>query len=80
MRVRIAGQPIGGGLSMTGSQVDLALAGPPSAFQGEIGFLRGTEFTARVADSQGSVLNIHVVLQIDSRSGTVTGTLSGAPA
>lgn len=80
MRVRIAGQPIGGGLSMTGSQVDLAVAGPPSAFQGTIGFLRGTQFTARVADSQGSALNIHVALQIDSQRNTVTGTLSGAPA
>jgi hypothetical protein len=80
MRVRIAGQPIGAGLSMTGSQVDLAVAGPPSAFQGRIGFLRGTEFSARVADSQGSALNIHVALQINNQTNTITGTLSGAPA
>jgi hypothetical protein len=82
LRVRIAGQPIGGagGLSMTGSQVDLAAAGVPSVFQGTINFLQGTEFRARVADGRGSAVDLHVVLQIDSQSNQVTGTLSGAPA
>jgi hypothetical protein len=81
LRVRIAGQPDGGGgLSMTGSQVDLAAAGVPSVFQGTINFLQGTEFRARVADSQGSAVDLHVVLQIDNQSNQVTGTLSGAPA
>ncbi len=80
-RVRIAGEPVdsGGGLSMTGSQVDLALAGVPSVLQGTINELRGTEFTARVADSQGSVVELHAVLQINNQSNAVTGTLSGAP-
>jgi len=80
-RVRIAGEPVdnGGGLSMTGSQVDLALAGVPSVLQGTINELRGTEFTARVADSQGSVVELHAVLQINNQSDAVTGTLSGAP-
>ena len=78
-RVRIAGQPIGGGLSMTGSQVDLALAGAPSVLQGTINDLRGTQFTARVADSQGSVVDLRAVLQINDQSNVVTGTLSGAP-
>lgn len=80
-RVRIGGEPVdsGGGLSMTGSQVDLALAGVPSVLQGTINELRGTEFTARVADSQGSVVELHAVLQINNQSNAVTGTLSGAP-
>ena len=80
-RVRIAGEPVdsGGGLSMTGSQVDLALAGVPSVLQGTINELRGTEFTARVTDSQGSVVELHAVLQINNQSNAVTGTLSGAP-
>jgi hypothetical protein len=79
LRVRIAGQPIGAGLSMTGSQVDLALAGVPSVLQGSIDELRGTQFTARVADSQGSVVDLRAVLQINDQSNVVTGTLSGAP-
>jgi methionine sulfoxide reductase heme-binding subunit len=79
LRVRIAGQPISGGLSMTGSQVDLALAGMPSTLQGTINELRGTEFTARLTDSQGSVVDLRAVLQINGQSNTVTGTLSGTP-
>jgi Ferric reductase like transmembrane component len=78
-RVRIAGQPVGVGLSMTGSQVDLALAGVPSVLQGTINNLRGTEFTARLADRQGAVVDLHAVLQIDNQTNTVTGTLSGTP-
>ena len=78
-RVRIAGQPIGQGLSMTGSQVDLALAGAPSVLQGTINDLRGTAFTARLTDSQGSVVDLHAVLQIDNQSNSVSGTISGRP-
>ncbi len=78
-RVRIVGEPIGDGLSMTGSQVDLALAGVPSVLQGTIDDLRGTEFTARLADSQGSVVDLRAVLQINNQNNTVTGTLSGTP-
>ncbi len=52
LRVRIAGVPVdaGGGLSMTGSQVDLAVAGTPSVLQGRILSLQGERFTARVSD------------------------------
>ena len=80
LRVRIAGTPVGGGLSMAGSQVDLAAAGVPSVLEGTIGSLRGTEFTARLTDSQGSVVNLHAALHIDNQSNVVTGTLAGAPA
>jgi methionine sulfoxide reductase heme-binding subunit len=81
MRVRLGGVPIdaGGGLSMTGSQVDLAVAGQPSVLQGRIVSLRGEEFDARVSDG-GTTLDIHARLQIDTDNNTVTGTLSGSPA
>jgi Ferric reductase like transmembrane component len=79
LRVRIAGTPIGGGLSMTGSQVDLALAGVPSVYAGTIDSLRGSEFSARLTDSQGSAIEVHAALQIDIQSDNVTGTLSGTP-
>ena len=80
LRVRLAGTPVGGGLSMTGSQVDLAATGVPSVLEGTIDSLRGTEFIARVTDSQGSVMVLRAALQIDDRNNRVTGTLSGAPA
>jgi hypothetical protein len=81
LRVRLGGVPIGGGggLSMTGSQVDLALAGQRSVLQGRIDSLRGEEFDARLSGG-GSTVDIHAQLQIDTNNNTVTGTLSGAPA
>jgi DMSO/TMAO reductase YedYZ heme-binding membrane subunit len=80
LRVRLGGVPVGGsGLSMTGSQVDFAPAGAPSAFQGRIVSLQGEEFTARVSDGAGTALDLHSQLQIDNSAGTVTGTLSGSP-
>jgi len=80
LRVRIAGEPIGGGLSMTGSQVDFAVAGVPSVLQGTIGSLRGTAFKARVTDTQGTAVELRADLQINDQTNVVTGTLSGAPA
>jgi sulfoxide reductase heme-binding subunit YedZ len=77
LRVRLAGAPLdGGGLSMTGSQVDLLAKGLPSVMEGEIVSLQGNQFLARVADGSGSVLNLHANLNIDSNSGAVTGSLS----
>jgi hypothetical protein len=80
MRVRIAGVPVAaGGLSMTGSQVDLALAGQPSVLQGRIVSLQGEEFDARLSGVSGTTVDVHAQLQIDSQNNTVTGTLSGSP-
>jgi DMSO/TMAO reductase YedYZ heme-binding membrane subunit len=81
LRVRLGGVPVGagGGLSMTGSQVDLALAGQPSVLQGQIVSLRGETFDARLTGG-GKTVAIHVQLQIDTNNSTVAGTLSGSPA
>jgi sulfoxide reductase heme-binding subunit YedZ len=81
LRVRLGGEPIAGGagLSMTGSQVDLAVAGQPSVLQGRIASLRGEEFDARLTSGAGTTVDVHVQLQIDTNSNTVTGTLSGSP-
>jgi methionine sulfoxide reductase heme-binding subunit len=80
LQVRIAGVPApSGGLSMTGSQVDLAAAGQPSVLQGRIDSLQGEQFDARVSNGAGTALDLNVRLQIDNQDDTVTGTLSGAP-
>jgi Ferric reductase like transmembrane component len=83
LRIRLGGIPVGGaggGLSMTGSQVDFAAAGAPSVLQGRIIQLQGSDFVARVSDSEGTVLDLRGQLQIDNSSNAVTGTMSGAPA
>jgi sulfoxide reductase heme-binding subunit YedZ len=75
LRVRLAGQPADGGISMTGSQVDLAVVGYSSAMQGQITSLEGQQFDARVTDGSGSALRLRVNLNIDDQAGTVTGSL-----
>ena len=79
LRMRLAGQPMpGGGLSMTGSQVDLLADGLPSVMEGKIVSLTGQRFVARVRGRSG-VLELDGDLQIDSASGSVTGTLRAIP-
>lgn len=81
MRVRLGGQPIGGGgLSMTGSQVDVAAPGMAMALQGQISSLQGSDFVARVSDASGKVVVLDVNLNIDGNTGNVTGTVTGGPA
>jgi hypothetical protein len=75
LRVRLAGAPGGGGLSMTGSQVDLTAVGLRSAMAGQVVSLNGQQFEARVKDSSGSQLLLQADLNIDDRGGTVTGSL-----
>lgn len=80
LRVRLAGAPAGGGgLSMTGSQVDLLADGLPSVMQGQIVSLQGEEFTARVAAASGGALSLRVHLDIDNRTNEVIGTLAATP-
>ena len=77
LRVRLGGQPIaGGGLSLTGSQVDLSLVGSSEIFAGRVVDLQGDHFVARVSDRAGSVLELDGKLTIDQAGRTVRGTLS----
>jgi hypothetical protein len=76
LRVRLAGAPIGGGgLSMTGSQVDLLTDGSSSVLEGRITSLQGQQFVAHVSDIAGHSLDLHATLNIDQGSGDVSGTL-----
>ena len=80
MRIRLGGEPLpSGGLSLTGSQVDLTAPGMPSAMVGKILSLQGGEFEARVSDASGSVVELRVNLTVDQNTGAVTGTMGGAP-
>jgi sulfoxide reductase heme-binding subunit YedZ len=76
LRVRLAGTPVdSGGLSLTGSQVDLTAVGFSSAMQGRVTSLQGQRFDARVRDGAGSSLNLRVSLNVDDQAGTVTGSV-----
>jgi hypothetical protein len=81
LRVRLGGAPIpGGGLSMTGSQVDLIVDGFPSVMQGQIVSLQGEEFRARLRGASGTSLDVHARLHIDTQTNDVTGALDADPA
>jgi hypothetical protein len=72
----LAGAPLdGGGLSLTGSQVDLLADGLPSVMEGRVTALHGQEIEARVVGADGAALNLHAVLDIDQNTGSVSGTL-----
>jgi len=82
LRVRLAGTPDGGGVSLTGSQVDLLASGLPSVMAGEIVSLdstdggAGADLRARVADTYGAGLDLAASIDIDGQTGAVSGTLS----
>jgi hypothetical protein len=80
MRIRLGGSALpGGGLSLTGSQVDLTGPGMPSALGGKVESLLGGQIVARVSDVSGKVMQLRADLSIDQSSGAVTGTLTGTP-
>jgi methionine sulfoxide reductase heme-binding subunit len=80
MRVRMGGAPLPeGGLSLTGSQVDLTGPGMPSVMAGKVVSLQGDSFLARATDASGSVVDLRANLSIDQNTGAVTGTLTGTP-
>jgi DMSO/TMAO reductase YedYZ heme-binding membrane subunit len=80
LQVRLAGAPLpGGGLSMTGSQVDLIVDGYPSVLAGRIVSLSGEEFLARLRGGAGAGLDVQVRLHIDTQTNRVTGLLDARP-
>lgn len=80
LRILLGGAPLdGGGLSLTGSQVDLTGPGLPSALGGTVQSLDGSRLIARVRDTSGATVDLRVNLSIDQSSGNVTGTVSGTP-
>jgi sulfoxide reductase heme-binding subunit YedZ len=81
LRVRLAGAPLdGGGLSLTGSQVDLGAPALASVLEGQVVSLQGQQFLARVANRSGTVLDLRAALSIDSQTGRVSGTMQASPA
>jgi DMSO/TMAO reductase YedYZ heme-binding membrane subunit len=79
LRVRLGGQPSpGGGLSMTGSQVDL-LTPATGVMTGQITSLQGTQFVAHVLNHSGA-LDLQAQMNIDTQTNTVTGTVNASRA
>ncbi len=80
LRIRLGGaSDPAGGVSMSGSQVDLIARGLDSVAQGRIVSLQGQQLVARVSDASGTVMDLRANFQIDQNTGAVTGTLTGVP-
>jgi len=81
LEIRIEGTPAGGGgVLMTGSDVALGTNPDPTLYRGSITGLQGTNIAASVTTPSGSTLALQAVLQIDTNTGAVAGTLSAQPS
>lgn len=79
LRIHLRGQPIdGGGIQMTSSTVTLGTQSDPTQYSGHVTSLQGTNVDATVKDSSGKQLKLVAQLQIDSTSGTASGTVSAS--
>ena len=75
LRIRLGGQPVGGGgLSLSGSQVDLAPTGLAAALVGRVTALNGSQVAARVTGDDQPV-DLLADLQIDEQTRTVSGVV-----
>ncbi len=78
LRMRLAGAPLdGGGLALSGSQVDLVAAGIPSALAGRVVSLDGNRLLARVRSASGQLYLLRATVDIQPGGDQVTGTLDG---
>ncbi|MBV9048154.1 MAG: hypothetical protein JOY58_07790, partial [Solirubrobacterales bacterium] len=74
--IQIFGQPIGGGVQMTGSAVTLGTASDPDLYQGRVVGLDGTNVQARLRGPTGNEVLLAAELQIDQGSGAASGTVT----
>jgi hypothetical protein len=77
--IRLQGQPMdGGGVSMTASGASYGPSAFPDAYVGKIVGLEGTRIQLALSGQTGK-LSLVVDLQLDSSTGTATGTVHGEP-
>jgi DMSO/TMAO reductase YedYZ heme-binding membrane subunit len=79
LRVDLRGEPTQGGVSMNASGVSFVPAGTRVAYLGSVTSLAGQDVVATVSTHAGARLALSFVLNIDTSSRVVTGTLDGTP-
>lgn len=78
-RIDLRGEPLQGGVSMTASGVSYVPAGTRTVYIGSVASLSGQSVAVDVATSSGARLRLSFLLNIDTQSKLVTGTLHAAP-
>lgn len=81
LRLRIDGQPLGGGgVTMSSSRVTLGSRSDSTRYSGHVTALNGSAIEALLRDAAGRSLNLIVRLQIRPGSGAAAGTVDVQPA
>jgi len=81
LEIEIVGPAVpGGGVALRSSSVTLGSPPTPVSYRGSIVALDGNRLLANVSDAEGRHLSLQVVLAVNAAAGTVTGTLTAAPA
>jgi sulfoxide reductase heme-binding subunit YedZ len=79
-RIDLRGPALQSGVSMTASGVSYVPAGTRTAYIGTVTALSGQQVDASVTAGSGAQLQLSFVLNIDTATGSVTGTVDGTPA
>ena len=79
LRFALRGAPDSdGGISMASNGVAFEGSGPTPVYEGSVVALDGPDLVADLSDPAGATLHLLIVLRIDRRTGTVSGSLDGA--
>jgi sulfoxide reductase heme-binding subunit YedZ len=79
-RIDLRGQALQSGVSMTASGASYVPAGTGTTYIGTVTALSGQQVDASVKTASGAQLQLSFVLNIDTATGKVTGTVDGTPA
>jgi DMSO/TMAO reductase YedYZ heme-binding membrane subunit len=78
-RIDLRGQALQNGVSMTASGVSYVPAGTGATYIGTVTALSGQQVVARLVTGSGAHLQLAFVLNIDTTTGSVNGTVAGTP-
>ncbi len=78
LKLTLWGADSNGGVAMTNSQVTFQPVGIAGSYSGQVVGLDGNLVQADVTNSAGDTIRLTISLQIDSATGSVTGTVHGA--
>ena len=78
LKLTLWGADSNGGVAMTDSKVTFQPVGIAGSYSGQVVGLDGNLVQADVTNSAGDTVRLTISLQIDSATGTVTGTVHGA--
>ncbi len=78
LSVVLIGIPLGGGVSMTSSVVEITSTGGTVVYKGTVTALNGTTIVSQVADSAGQSVSFSASLNLGSDGSSFTGTVAAS--